>query len=142
MEFRAEEKGQGSYSPRVFGGTGDQDPYVGYDIGPEDIEALFFDGIGIPRWESIKADSIEQQEALYMKRFNDLMAKYPMMGRANDTEQRAEYTPAEVAALFEECTNITGGTSDPKALRAVQKFSIAAQKAQARNAGLELLPSQ
>ncbi|MGH9821100.1 MAG: hypothetical protein ACRD43_13120, partial [Pyrinomonadaceae bacterium] len=116
-EFRAEEKGQGSYNPRIVGGTDDQDPYVGYDITPEDIEALFFDGIGIPRWESIKADSIEQQEALYMERFNELMAKYPMIGRANDTEQKAEYTSGEIAALLDECTSIASGSSNPKALR-------------------------
>ena len=140
LEFRQEEKGQGSYSPNILGVS--ESSYVGYDIRPEDIEALFFDGIGIPRWESIKADSIEQQEVLYMERFNDLMSKYPMIGRANDTEQKAEYTSGEVATLLEECARITSGSSNPKALRAVQKFSLAAQKAAATQSGLELIPRQ
>jgi hypothetical protein len=39
-EFRKEEKGPGSLSPHVADGS--EASYVGYDIHPENIEALFF----------------------------------------------------------------------------------------------------
>jgi hypothetical protein len=139
-EFRQEEKGQGSLSPHIANGS--EDSYVGFDIHPENIEALFFEGIGVPRWDSIKADSFEQQEALYMGQYTDLMSKYPMIARANDTFQHVEYTANEVAQLLAECGQILAGTSDPKAVRAVQKFVIAGNKAVEEQTGLSLNPRQ
>ncbi|MEP6848698.1 MAG: hypothetical protein ABI999_07565 [Acidobacteriota bacterium] len=141
QEFRDELKGDGSFSPHLADGTA-KGSYIGFDIHPEDIEALFFEGIGIPRWESIKADTVEEQEALYMERFNDLMSKYPLMGRANDTDQKAEFTSAEVPSLLEECDRISSSTSNPKAVRALQKMSLAASKAVAKDVGLYLISRQ
>ena len=132
-EFRQEEKGPGSLSPHVADGS--EKSYVGYDIHPENIEALFFEGIGVPRWDSIKADSVEQQEVLYMAEYTDVMAKYPMIARANDTFQHVEYTAAEVTQLLEECGRILAGSSDPKVVKAVQKFALAGEKAAEKNAG-------
>ena len=139
-EFIDEQKGEGSLSIKVM--DGGDDTYVGYDINPEDIEALYFEGIGVPRWESLKADTIEEQTAMYWERFNERMDKYPLIGRARDTDKRIEYTAAEVPQLLSECEQVSAGTSDAKALRAVQKFSLAAGKAVEKNAGLNLTPSQ
>lgn len=140
QEFFLEQKGEGSLS--VFLADGQENSYVGYDINPEDIEALYFEGIGVPRWESLIADNIEQQTAMYWERFNEQMDKYPLIGRARDTDERVEYSADEVHRLIEECDRVTGGTSDPKALRALQKLSLAARQASEKQAGLNLKPSQ
>ena len=140
-EFRGELKGDGSFSPHLADGT-TKGSYVGFDIHPEDIEALFFEGIGVPRWESIKADTVEEQEKLYMDKFNDLMSKYPLLGRANDTEQRADFNSSEIAPLIEECERVSGSASEPKAIRAAKKLSIAATKAADQEMGLHLIPRQ
>lgn len=137
-EFKQEEKGQGSLSPHIANGS--EESYVGYDIHPENIEALFFDGIGVPRWDSIKADSFEQQEVMYMKQYTDVMEKFPMIARANDTFEHVEYSAAEVKSLLEECGRILAGATDTKVIKAAQKFSIAGQKAAEANAGLKLNP--
>ncbi len=140
QEFRAEEKGQGSLSPHVAGGA--EGSYVGYDIHPENIEALFFDGIGVPRWDSIKAETPAEQEAIYMERYNGVMAAYPMIARANDTFQHVEYTATEVSQLLEECGRILADASDPKVIKAAQKFNLAAERAAAENSGLNMNPRQ
>ncbi len=140
QQFILEQKGEGSLSLFLSDGAGNS--YVGYDINPEDIEALYFEGIGVPRWESIKADDIEQQTAMYWERFNERMDNYPLIGRARDTDERVEYTSFEVPRLREECERVLAGTSDPKAVRAVQKLSLAANKAIDKQAGLNLTPSQ
>jgi len=139
-EFRQEEKGPGSLSPHVADGS--EMSYVGYDIHPENIEALFFEGIGVPRWDSIKADSFEQQEVLYMAQYADAMAKFPMIARSNDTFQHVDYSAEEVNQLLEECGRILAAASDPKVIRAVQKFSIAGKKAAEAQAGLNFNPRQ
>ena len=138
QEFRAEEKGQGSLSPHVSKGS--ENSYVGFDIHPENIEALFFDGIGVPRWDSIKAETVAEQETLYMDQYNEVMAGYPMIARSNDTLQHVEYTAEEVTDLLKESERILAGTSDPKVIKAARKFSLASEKAVAENAGLRLNP--
>lgn len=140
QQFILEQKGEGSLS--IFLADGKENSYVGWDINPEDIEAMYFEGIGVPRWESIKADDVEQQTAIYWELFNERMDNYPLIGRARDTDERVEYTPNEVPQLLKECERVTVGTSDPKALRAVQKLSLAANKAAEKPAGLNLIPSQ
>ena len=140
QEFILEHKGEGSLSLHVMDGT--ENSYVGYDLNPEDIEALYFEGIGVPRWETLKADNREQQTAMYWEMFNERMDNYPLIGRARDTDERVQYTPDEVPQLLKECERVTGGTSDPKALRALQKLSMALNKAAEKHVGLNLTPSQ
>jgi hypothetical protein len=139
-EFTNEQKGEGSLS--VYLTNGDQLDYLGYDINPEDVEAIYFEGIGVPRWESLQADTVEQQTALYWERFNAQMDNYPLIGRMRDTDERVEYSAAEVPALTAECERISTDSSHPKALRAIQKISIAAGRAAEKAAGLNLKPSQ
>ena len=140
QQFIMEQKGEGSLS--IFVADGGETTYIGYDINPEDIEALYFEGIGVPRWESIKADDIEQQTAMYWEQFNERMDQLPLIARVRDTDKRVEYTPAEIPNLLAECEQITASTSDAKALRALQKLSIAGNKAAEKNAGINLKPSQ
>jgi hypothetical protein len=136
-EFRKEQKGYGSISPYL---VGDGRTYVGYDIHPENIEALYFEGIGVPRWETFSEDSVEKSEALYMEQYQKLMSDYPMIARANDTEQAVQYSPDEVSVLIAECDRVMSMTTDPKAQRAVQKLSLAASKALDKQTALELIP--
>ena len=138
QEFRAEEKGPGSLSPHIVSGA--ENSYVGYDIHPENIEALFFDGIGVPRWDSIKAETVAEQESLYMERYNAVMAEYPMIARSNDTFQHVQFTAAEVPELLKEAERILAGTSDEKVVKAASKFALASEKAIAKSAGLRLNP--
>lgn len=140
LEFANEQKGQGSLSPHLANGK--EDSYVGYDIHPEDVEVVFFDGIGVPRWDSITADSVAEKEAIYMERYNDVMSKFPMIGRSNDTFQSVSYSADEVTQLLEECERVQSGSSDPRVVKAIQKFSIAGKKAAAESVGLNFSPRQ
>lgn len=139
-EFSDEQKGEGSLTISIASGDG-KTP-VGWDLNPEDIEALYFDGIGVPRWEHLQADTVEQQTAMYWERFNEKMSQYPLIGRVRDTDERVEYSSAEAGELALECERVTAGTDNTKALRAVQKISIAAGKAVNANASMLLAPSQ
>ena len=138
-EFLAEPKGEGSLS--IYVTHDDQNEYMGYDLHPEDIGAMYFDGIGVPRWESLKADTVEEQTALYWEKFNERMENYPLIGRTRDTDEKVEYSADEVLKLLEECQSVASSSTDEKAQRALQKVSIAANRAAAKNAGLELKPS-
>jgi hypothetical protein len=137
-EFKNEQTGPGSYSPNITGG--DEKKYVGFDIHPEDIESVFFGGIGVPRWETIQGDSPEEQEAAYGKLYTECMARFPMFARANDTYERADYTAEEVSKLIGECQTLLE-SADAKTGRAARKFLIAATRAQEAAAGLRLMPN-
>ena len=133
-EFAQELQGDGSLAPKV-GNT-----YVGFDIHPEDVESIFFDGIGIPRWASIEIEDLDEHNAAYMEQFNAAMAKFPLIGRANDTMVRANYSRAEIAGLLAECNTLIENSTDEKATRAAKKLLIAAMKAEASNNPLTLSP--
>jgi len=87
QEFSQELRGYGSLSLNLRGASADERDYLGYDIRPEDVEAIYFEGIGIPRWETIKADTVDQQVALYNESMQKIMADYPLIGRVSDTDQ-------------------------------------------------------
>ena len=133
-EFVHELQGEGSLVPKVG------NIYVGFDIHPEDIESIFFDGIGVPRWESVEAGDLDKQTAIYMERYNESMAKFPLIARANDTMVRSNYSRAEVAQLVGECRALIDSSDDPKATRATKKLLIAATQAEAKNSPLTLSP--
>jgi hypothetical protein len=140
QEFISEQKGEGSLS--IFLTGGDASEYVGWDINPEDLEAIYFEGIGVPRWESLPADTVEAQTALYWEKFNALMDSLPMIGRVRDTDETIEFTLEDVDHLYGECDEILLAATDDKAKRSLKKFSLAAAKAKDRKAGLKLSPSQ
>lgn len=140
-EFAQELKGYGSLSVNLVGDSADDKENLDYDIRPEDIEALYFEGIGTPRWESIKADSVEQHLQIYNQSMKERMADYPLIGRVSDTDQRIGYTPEEVSQLRAECETVLETAADPKAVKALQKFAIACHKASERQKGLLLIPS-
>lgn len=141
QEFTQELKGYGSLSPYLVGESADDREYLGYDIRPEDIEALYFEGIGTPRWESIKADSVDRQIELYNESMQKIMAAYPLIGRVNDTDQKVGFTPEEVSRLRRECDEVLETASNPRAVKALQKFAITCHRAAEQNKGLLLLPS-
>ena len=137
-EFQNEQKGEGSLSVHI---SGSNPEYLGYDINPEDVEALYFEGVGVPRWETLQADTNEQKIALYWEKFNERMDSLPLIGRMRDTDEALEYSAAEIPQLAAECETVSRSTTDAKALRALQKISIAANLAAESNGGLELKPS-
>ena len=148
-EFTQERRGEGSLSPfivrdvTVFSKSNLQDGegYLGFDIHPEDLEALYFEGLKMPRWESITADSVAEQEAIYRKSLAEVTAGYPLISRVTDTDQRIRFTPEEVSQLQQECETVLEGTEHAKAIKAVQKFFIACDKAAGQQMGLVLNPS-
>lgn len=149
-DFIKEDKGEGSLSVYAV-----RDPAasfskfapreesfsVGYDIHPLDIEALYFEGIKLPRWESIKADSTDQQLEIYNESFGKIKADFPLISRVSDTDVTVKYTPEEISPLQAECERILDSADDAKAIRAVQKFYIASNKAGEQQMGLSLIPN-
>jgi len=140
-EFTQELKGYGSLSLNMVGDSADDNENLGYDIRPEDIEALYFEGIGTPRWDSIEADNVEQQLEIYNQSMKERMANYPLIGRVSDTDQRVEYTSGEISQLRTECETVLETAADPKAVKALQKFAIACHKASEQQKGLLLIPN-
>lgn len=149
-EFLREDKGEGSLSVyAVRDVTADFSKFapreesfgVGYDITPLDVEALYFEGIKLPRWESIRAENVEQQMAIYNESFGKIKSDFPLISRVSDTDVTVKYTPEEVAPLQAECERVADSADDAKAIRAVQKFYIACQKAAEQQMGILLIPS-
>jgi hypothetical protein len=148
-EFAEERRGEGSLSPFIArdvanfskSSLGDGEGYLGYDIHPEDLEALYFEGLKMPRWESIEANNIDEQKEIYMKSLAECTAGYPLISRVTDTDQRIKYTPEETQSLQRECESVLDGTDHAKAIRALQKFYIACDKAASNQMGLVLTPS-
>lgn len=141
QEFSQELRGYGSLSLNLTGASADDQDYLGYDVRPEDIEAVYFEGIGIPRWESIKADTVDRQVELYNESMQKIMADYPLIGRVSDTDQRVQYTSEEVSELRQECEKVLETASNPQAVKALQKLAIACLKAAEHQKGLLLIPS-
>ena len=139
-EFKQEIKGYGSLSVNLSGNSADEKQYLGYDIIPQDIEALYFEGIGTPRWESIEAENVDQQLEIYNQSMKEKMADYPLIARVSDTDATVEYSPEEVSGLRAECDKVIEATADEKAVKASQKFAIACYKAAESQSGLLLTP--
>lgn len=148
IEFTQELRGEGSLSLHLIRNQSDagrepytKETYIGYDIRPEDLEALYFEGLGVPRWESIEGDNIERKQKIYWEQFNQSLSPYPLIAQVRDTDQKVEYNSDAVAKLREEFAQLLTKISDPKAIKAAQKFTIACDKAAANHAGLALVPS-
>ena len=140
-EFVEELKGLGSLSVNLADGSEKDGQYFGYDIRPEDIEALYFEGIGIPRWDSIKADNADRQLEIYNQSMQKLMASFPQINRVNDTDQKVEYTLEQVSELQRECDRLLETVSDQKAVKALQKLAVACHKAGEHQKGLMFIPT-
>lgn len=141
QDFVNEQKGEGSLSV-YLANNGEKGDYLGWDIHLENIEALYFDGIGVPRWDSLEAETVEEKTALYWERFNAVMEALPLIGRMRDTDEEIDYSAAEIDPLTGECDRVLLGTTNEKAVRAAQKISRAAWHAAEAGAGLKLVPSQ
>lgn len=140
QEFINEQKGEGSLSIFCSGDGGPE--YLGYDLNPEDIEALYFEAIGIPRWESLQADSVEKQTELYWERFNEVMGPFPLVGRIRDTDEAVNYDSDSIGSLSEEIGRAENAASTPKAVKAVRKYQVALMRASEKGGGLLFKPSQ
>lgn len=140
QEFNAEVKGYGSLSLQLMYDSDGETDRIGYHIRPEDIEALYFEGIGIPRWESIKADNVDEQLKIYNESMQEKMVDYPLINRVNDTDKQVIYKDDEISPLLEECSKISENAPTDKAQRAVKKFAIACEKAAEKHCALHLNP--
>ena len=149
QEFNQEVKGSGSLSPYAVSDPAnfsksrmnEREFYIGYDIHPENLEFLYFEGLKLPRWESIVAETTAQQMEIYQKSFQKSTSDYPLVSRVSDTDKKVGYTPGEVAELSKECRKILDETNNPNAVTALQKFYIACAKASEHQLGLLLIPN-
>lgn len=149
IEFTKEMKGEGSLSPyaarnpaNYLRGSSEEEGFnIGYDIHLENLEALYFDGLKLPRWEDTAGETVAEKQASYQESFNKVTSAYPLISRVSDTDERVAYTPEEIPQLREECERLLTNTSDSKAARAIQKFIIACNKAAEQQMGLLLVPT-
>ncbi len=143
-KFMEEVRGFGSLAVNIISDSADKSDegtFLGYDIRPEDIEALYFEAIGTPRWESIKADSVAEQMKIYEESMEKIMAEYPLIKRVMDTDINVEYKSNEVSELHKECEKVLKTTNNEKAVWALQKFLLACNKASERQMGVLLFPN-
>ena len=148
-EFSQEVKGEGSLSIEIVpgadnasnGNSAQESLHLSYDINAEDLEALYFEGLSLPRWEDVAGETVEEKRELYLESFEKCTSNYPMIKRVSDIDQKVTFTPDEVLRLHEECQSILKIANTPKSIRAIQKFSLAAQKAADRRMGLRLKPN-
>lgn len=143
-KFMDEVRGFGSLAVNIISDSADSSDdgtFIGYDIRPEDIEALYFEGIGTSRWESIKADNITEQKKIYEESMQKIMSDYPYIKRVMDTDIRVEYKSNEVSELQNECDRVLKNTDNEKAIWALQKFLLACHKASESQMGLLLFPN-
>ncbi len=142
-QFMDEIRGFGSLAVNIAGDPdkADEGTFLGYDIRPEDIEALYFEAIGTPRWESIKADSVAEQMRIYEESMEKIMSEYPFIKRVMDTDVKVFYKSEEVSELQKECERVIKTTDNAKAIWALQKFLFACHKASENQMGLLLFPN-
>ena len=148
-EFLQEGTGNGSLAVHLVhaaadsadGAASDAPLYIGYDIHLENIEALYFEGLKLPRWESIAAESVEEKTNIYNKSLKETTSEYPFISRVSDTDEKIAYSSEEISPLRGECERLLEKTDDVKAVKALQKFHIACTKAAENQSGLLLIPN-
>lgn len=148
-EFTKEVRGEGSLSIQIIpnggsssnGNSAQESLNLSYDINAEDLEALYFEGLGLPRWESIEGETVEEKREVYLESFEKCTSNYPMIKLVSDIDQKVTFTSEEVLRLQEDCQRILKIANTPKSIRAIQKFSLAAYKAAERQMGLRLTPN-
>lgn len=140
-QYSDEVKGYGSLMIHLVPGGGKEEEKLGFEIRPEDIEALFFDGIGIPRWESIEAESHDEQLKIYNESMKTIMADYPEINRVNDTDVKVEFGTEDLQQLQAECEKLLDDNSDPKVVKALQKYLIACHRALVAEFAMHLIPN-
>jgi hypothetical protein len=149
IEFTKEMKGEGSLSPyaarnptNYLRGFSEEEGFnIGYDIHLENLEALYFNGLKLPRWENIEGETVAERQAIYHESFAKCTSAYPLLSRVSDTDERVGYTAEEVLELRDECSRLLTDTSDSRAVLAIQKFIIACNKAAENQMGLLLVPT-
>ncbi len=142
--FVEEGRGNGSLHPRVVrdpvnfweGGACEDDFSVGYDFHPNDFEALYYEALGVPRWEDISAQGFEEQDELCYKGFVEHTLAYPLLNRINDMYQDAAYSAEEVLLLRDQCRELQASIVNEQASRALSKIILACDKATEKEMGL------
>jgi hypothetical protein len=112
--------------------------------------AIFFDGA---EWSALFRDALHAKdrdpfvhgEAIdkwrerQRVRFQESIPDYPMLGRIWDTYIDVSYQPEEISHLRDECLRVKASTSNPVALRGLDKVIAACDEALKGGLGLSLL---
>lgn len=110
-----------------------------YFEGPE-WSALFHYVLRVTDREPLVADEdFAEWGERQRVRFQKSIAEYPMLGRIWDTYIDVSYRPEEIPQLRDECLQVKASTSNPVALRGLEKLIAACDEALKDSLGLSLL---
>jgi hypothetical protein len=124
--------------------TGDWDPSTDRRL------PMFFGG---PEWSALfrhvlhaherepfdSSESIDKWSERQRVLFKESLPKYPMLGRIWDTYIDVQYQPDEVLQLRDECLQVRSNTSNPVAIRGLEKLNAACEEALRIGSGLLLI---
>ena len=98
------------------------DRALGVYIGGQEWTALFREVLGCPEGPSLASDSVEKREEKRRLQFQESIPDYPMLGRIWDIYIDVSYQPEEIFRLRDECLRVKESTSNPMAIRGLEKL--------------------
>lgn len=102
--------------------------------------ALFRDALHAKdRDPFVHGEAIDKWRERQRVRFQESIPDYPMLGRIWDTYIDVSYQPEEITHLRDECLRVKASTSNPVALRGLDKLIAACDGALKGGLGLSLL---
>jgi hypothetical protein len=102
--------------------------------------ALFRDALRTKDREPLVAgEDLDKWRERQRVLFQESIAEYPMLGRIWDTYIDVNYQPEEISQLRDECLRVKANTSNPVALRGLDKLVAACDEALKGTLGLSLL---
>ena len=147
-EFVAEGWGNGSIHPYVVhdpinyweGGHHKDDFYVGFDFHWGDWEALFWGALNAAGRDGyIQGEDINEFHERNRRKFQESISEYPLLGRIFDRYEDVVYEAEEVNQLRDECLRAREGTNHAGAIKALNKLTLACNKASGHVLGLRLI---
>jgi len=127
-----------------------RDPSDAWNVSTDRALAIFFDGA---EWSALFKDALHVKDRdpfipgeatdkwreRQRVRFQKSILEYPMLGRIWDTYIDVSYRPEEIPQLRDECLRVKASTSNPVALRGLDKLIAACDEALKESLGLSLL---
>jgi hypothetical protein len=116
------------------------DRVLGMYLGGLEWSAVFQQVLGCPDGTPFKpGDILDEWKKKHQAQFQESIPDYPMLGRIWDTYIDVHYQPEEVRQLRDECLRVKSSTSNPVALRGLDKLIAACDGALKGGLGLSLL---
>jgi hypothetical protein len=105
------------------GPTSDHDRTLSFGLNYHEWLALYFDALGVDRsgFDKIVAEAPEGQKCL-LSEFDEEISGYPLLSRINGIYRDAVFESDEIGTLRQECLQVKSETSNPIALKGVDKL--------------------